>query len=221
MSIPRGPKFTRVVGAHYKKDWFTCMLNTNVTINASPGTNVTFPLYSPTAVSGVVFQGLSAYFGTASSLFVNCRVLAVRIKTMTVTNLEAKFIIATACLTLASPTTGSLNSLASQQPYQSGRNGAVWKSILGFGAGSTPASVGVSTSLASDFHVGHVDGLADAYTNVWDSTTDSIVPATSGVSLVLLAAGLNANLTTALGGQFFGEIDVQCEFFGVNPTKAA
>lgn len=61
-------------------------------------------------------------------------------------------------------------------------------------------------------------GLADAYTNSWDSATDSSVTATSGLSLILLVFAA-VNLVSGVLCQIEAQLDY--EFFSVNQNKTS
>jgi len=180
----------------------------------SQGANTTIQLYS-TTTNMPGFSSLFANSTGQNAMYLSARLLAVRAK-LSCSNQEAFAVRVMAVMGAAAPATNALASLATQEPYASRANGVTAYEVVGPLTGNSRIDLNVSASNAQTLGVVSCKGLADSYTNTWDSATDSGVAAVSGLSLIL-AVYSAVNLVSGV----LISIEAQCEweFFSVNATK--
>jgi hypothetical protein len=188
---------------------------------ASTGANKTFSPYALLAYTAIVpLPGLTAEWinGSVGStgLYLSARLLRTRLRAVFV-NKEAFPVEVALVLVGTSPSDNALNTYASQEAYLS-RSGAVvkWFSLSPTTGMDRSPKIMASASNKSLFGVKNQRGLADSFTNSWNSTTDVTVVATSGMSYIVLVRTL-ANMVA--GVQATIEADLTIELFELNPTK--
>jgi len=178
------------------------------------GANTTVALFSNTSnIPGLT----SMYSAGNNGMYVSARLLGVRAK-LSFSNQEAFGVRVMAVLGSNSPTTNTLTSQAQQLPYTSRASGAVAVDVLGPLTGNSRVDLYVSASNKRTLGVSNTPGLADAYSNSWDSATDSSVTATAGLSLILLVLSA-VNLVSGVLCQIEAQVDY--EFFSVNQNKSS
>jgi hypothetical protein len=182
---------------------------------AHTGANNTYPLYLINDTSPVPI-GLQAWWGGTGSLYLSARLLAVRARVNFV-NQEAFGLRAAIALTTETPANNALNQDGTQQPFLSRVSSMSTDKVIGPLTGDGMTTLSLQASNARNLGVRNVRGLSDAYTNSWNSTTDALVPATSGLVLIVMTAA-TTNLTAA-GVITNVEADMQVEFFNPSPIK--
>lgn len=179
---------------------------------ANAGANSTFALYLPNTLNPLPI-GVTAYFtnssGAVPGLYNSCRVVGVRAR-LHFTNQEAFGLRVGSYLGSMSPANNSLSTQATQQVYSSKMNGVAKHTDIGPLTGKGTATISSDASNRRTLGVTNVRGLADSYTNSWDSTTDSGVAATSGLSLVVLSL---AAVNQVSGVLVDASVDILVEFF--------
>jgi len=213
--IPRN--FGAVLLPPNHKAWLSWRNLATVVQAGSVGANSTFLLYVPQTMSPTL-PGLSAFFGQPSTngLYNSCRLLAVKSK-LTAYSLEGALVTRVALvLSSNTPTNNSLSTAALQQPVMSRTASAVAETSIGPLTGNGRCVLTLQASNARNLGVRNVKGIADPYTNYWDSTADAFVVATNGISLQILTL---ANANQVLGVVVDVECDLLFEFFSLNPVK--
>jgi len=179
---------------------------------ANAGANSTFALYLPNTLNPLPI-GITAYFtnssGAVPGLYNSCRVVGVRAR-LHFTNQEAFGLRVGTYLGSMSPANNSLSTQATQQIYSSKMNGIARHTDIGPLTGKGTVTLSSDASNRRTLGVANVRGLSDTYTNSWDSTTDSGVNASAGLSLVVLSL---AAVNQVSGVLVDASVDLLVEFF--------
>jgi hypothetical protein len=188
------------------------------TINnaASLGANSTFSPFSLAAfnVSSII-AGLSREWSNATGQ--NGRYLNARLKKLKVTgamvNKDAFPVRVVVLMSANTPTNNTLTTQATQLPFVDSSPSTSTETLSEVG-GQNRWDFELLTSLKQMFGVKNVRGLADPFTNSWDSNADAGVPAVEGISFLMfvlsavnMVNGVFTNLT----------FEMTIEFFGLNP----
>jgi len=179
---------------------------------AQPGANSTFALYTPNTLAPAPV-GLDAYYtnssGSVPGLYNSCRLVGVKVRCH-FTNQEAFGLRVGTYLGANTPVNNTLSTQTLQQPFSSQLNGIVRHTDVGPLTGKGTVTLNSDATNRRTLGVSNVRGLADSYTNSWDSTTDNGIAATSGLSLVVLSlaavnqvSGILVDVTCELHIEFF------------------
>jgi len=200
------------------KQMFTWRNMIVVTNLASQGANTTFALYVPAALAPAVI-GLNALYANSvstSALYGSMRVLAAKVRA-NITNQEAFGLRVAIALGASAPANNTLSTQTLQQPIMSRTGSMIADKNIGPLTGNSMTTLTLQGSNVRTLGVRNVKGLADPYTNYFDTATNTWVAAVNGLTLVVLVYSA-VNLTTA-GVLCDIEVDLFCEFFSPNPTK--
>jgi len=182
------------------------------------GANTTYNYFDVASISPNLL-GLTAYFvtGAGTGLYNNARLLAVKTR-IRCSNQEAFSVRVAGVLTSTTPATNSLSSTSTQAVYMSRIASALVHETVGPLTGANSVAMDLQASLRSTLGVNVNNSVTDQYTNYWNSTTDSGVAATQGLSLILMVLSA-VNLVS--GVLFDVESELTIEFWGPNPTKTS
>lgn len=199
------------------KPWHVAVLRTTIlsTINfaANLGANSTFsPFQISTFGTSSTIAGLSRELVTASNQ--NGRYLNARVKKLRVfgkaVNKDAFPVRCAALMSPNSPANNTLGSQATQLPFLDSATCAQ-SEVLSEVGGQNRWDFEIFSTLKEMFGVKNVRGLADPFTNSWDSTLDAQVAALEGMnflffilSAVNLVNGCFVDLTFEMTVEFFG-----------------
>jgi len=175
------------------------------------GTNKTYPLFALSSLSPAPI-GLTAMYNNGSNNgMYNCMRLVSATARIRFSNQEAFSNRVIVYMGSQSPANASLVLISQQIPYLSRLNGVSQSTECGPLTGNGTKTLVVRGTNRTILGVSNQRGMADSYTNSFDSATDTDVAATSGLSLVLCVASVVAG--TAAGVLIDVEVDLIVEFF--------